>query len=374
VVVLVWLCVGVCGTGSDESCLGLFESYDQGVYVCRSHPDLVVALQIAEEMGRVECQRAFAGERWNCSGFSLLRAPNVTSRVTKEAAYVHALSLAAIAHSVAKVCAMGEATSCSCEDEPLDLPQADGDTEYAMGCSDNVEFGLSFAARFLRLRHHGEAAAGPGESDSDGDGETNVLLHNLMTAAQVVEEKTSAAVATPCKCLGVSGSCTLFSCPHKSPEFPDLAAEILRLYRRHTCRQTESATKVTTPHEHGGQKDTHAVGENEGSGGSPEAVVASAPQRASCAAPHGERQLLYLHESPDYCVRSPGLGSPGTVGRECNPHTTGPGSCQHLCTGCGRGHANATRSVEETCYCSFRYCCDVQCFKCSRTKFVSVCS
>ena len=79
---MVWLCgVGALGTSGhgEQNCLQLFDTYQQGVYVCQEHPDLVVALQIAEEMGREECQRAFEEERWNCSGFSILKAPNVTS-------------------------------------------------------------------------------------------------------------------------------------------------------------------------------------------------------------------------------------------------------------------------------------------------------
>ena len=76
-----WVFVGVCGstsTTSVENCLQLFDTPSQGVYVCREHIDLVVALQIAEEMGREECERAFQQERWNCSDFSILKAPNVT--------------------------------------------------------------------------------------------------------------------------------------------------------------------------------------------------------------------------------------------------------------------------------------------------------
>ena len=74
---------------------------------------------------------------------------------TKEAAYVHALSLAAIAHSVAKVCAVGDVTSCSCDTERLELPATDSERRYAMGCSDNVGFGLTFATNFLHKRHLG---------------------------------------------------------------------------------------------------------------------------------------------------------------------------------------------------------------------------
>ena len=90
--VVVWLCaVGILGssvgggqdssssTTSTENCLRMFDTYSQGVYVCQQHSDLIVALEIAEELGREECQRAFHRERWNCSSFSILKAPNVTS-------------------------------------------------------------------------------------------------------------------------------------------------------------------------------------------------------------------------------------------------------------------------------------------------------
>ena len=99
--------------------------------------------------------------------------------VTKEAAYVHALSLAAIAHSVAKVCALGDATSCSCEEENLDLPESGGSTEYEMGCSDDIEFGITFATRFLLK---GRATV---TEIADKDTVLNVMLHNLMTAGHV---------------------------------------------------------------------------------------------------------------------------------------------------------------------------------------------
>lgn len=79
--ILVWLLVNVCGTSSQGDCnVNLFDTYDQGQYVCSNHPDLVIALEIAEVMGREECQRAFARERWNCSDFSILKAPNITNR------------------------------------------------------------------------------------------------------------------------------------------------------------------------------------------------------------------------------------------------------------------------------------------------------
>ena len=93
--------------------------------------------------------------------------------VTKEAAYVHALSLAAIAHSVAKVCALGDATSCSCEGELLDLPQRGSNTEYEVGCSDNVLFGVEFAKQFLQRRYLGIGF------------KENIEVHNMDVGANV---------------------------------------------------------------------------------------------------------------------------------------------------------------------------------------------
>lgn len=48
--------------------------------MCSSHPDLVPALEMAENVGRRECESSFKAERWNCSGFSILKAPNITNK------------------------------------------------------------------------------------------------------------------------------------------------------------------------------------------------------------------------------------------------------------------------------------------------------
>ncbi len=75
----------------------------------------------------------------------------------KEAGYVRALSLAAIAHTVAKACKEhGENLhSCSCEDDlDIQVSQEPGDIVMP-GCSDNMEFGLRFAETFLNKSFHG---------------------------------------------------------------------------------------------------------------------------------------------------------------------------------------------------------------------------
>lgn len=67
---------------SNQECMRLFDTHEQGRYVCSSHPDLVPALEMAENVGRRECETSFQNERWNCSGFSILKAPNITNKGT----------------------------------------------------------------------------------------------------------------------------------------------------------------------------------------------------------------------------------------------------------------------------------------------------
>lgn len=92
--------------------------------------------------------------------------------MNKEAAYVHALSLAAIAHSVAKVCATGDNMTCSCEGEMLEIPQRNAD-EFV--CSDIVDFGIVFAMQFLLKRNSTTTTAAGND----------VLFRNLKIAARV---------------------------------------------------------------------------------------------------------------------------------------------------------------------------------------------
>ena len=81
--------------------------------------------------------------------------------------------------------------------------------------------------------------------------------------------------------------------------------------------------------------------------------------------------LVFLEDSPDYCVPNTNTGSLGTTGRVCNKTTPGHGSCGILC--CGRGFN--TIQVEEVykCSCKFHWCCYVKCKTCKRTVDKHVC-
>ena len=72
--------------------------------------------------------------------------------------------------------------------------------------------------------------------------------------------------------------------------------------------------------------------------------------------------LVYLEESPDYCLPNVDSGSLGTGGRECNRTSNGIGSCAVLC--CGRGFDTMERADESKCDCQFHWCCYVKCKSC----------
>ena len=75
--------------------------------------------------------------------------------------------------------------------------------------------------------------------------------------------------------------------------------------------------------------------------------------------------LVFLEESPDYCVPNSNTGSLGTTGRICNRTTPGHGSCGILC--CGRGFNTIQIEEEYKCSCKFHWCCHVKCKTCRRT-------
>lgn len=75
--------------------------------------------------------------------------------------------------------------------------------------------------------------------------------------------------------------------------------------------------------------------------------------------------LVFLEESPDYCVPNTNTGSLGTTGRYCNKTSLGHGSCGVLC--CGRGFNTIQSEEEFKCGCKFQWCCQVKCNTCRRT-------
>lgn len=66
-------------TFSRDDCLRSFDTSNQKRYICREHQDLFPILKYAEQVAKKRCEDDFSSEVWNCSGFSLLRQPSLTS-------------------------------------------------------------------------------------------------------------------------------------------------------------------------------------------------------------------------------------------------------------------------------------------------------
>ena len=148
-----------------------------------------------------------------------------------------------------------------------------------------------------------------------------------------------------CRCMGVSGSCTLQTCQYELPEFNKLSKRIREIYDDHSCKIEWNG--ITGPNS---------------------ALV------AACGRDYSDRDLIFMRDSPNYCIRNELFGSVGTVGRECDPHSTGHSSCDYLCRQCGRGHRSVNEVVEKSCYCEFVFCCDIRCRTCSHERHYHVCT
>ncbi|CAH1641771.1 unnamed protein product [Spodoptera littoralis] len=74
-------------------------------------------LQTGAQQAVEECQHQFRHSRWNCS--TVENSTDIFGGVLKfksrESAFVHALSAAALAHAVARACSRGELNECSCD-------------------------------------------------------------------------------------------------------------------------------------------------------------------------------------------------------------------------------------------------------------------
>jgi len=85
----------------------------------------------------------------SCSGFVLYPG-------TREAAFVHSISAAGVAHAVTRACSSGELERCGC-DRTVRGTSPEG-FQWA-GCSDNVAFGAAFSQTFVDARERGRVAA-----------------------------------------------------------------------------------------------------------------------------------------------------------------------------------------------------------------------
>ena len=133
-------------------------------------------------------------------------------------------------------------------------------------------------------------------------------LHYLISRHLHVEFPSQAVLKNmemPCKCHGMSGSCTTKYCHKSLPQFEGVGHFLRKKY--------QSAVLVTLD-----QSSNKLVNYDR--------IISK----------YGPQDLLYLEQSPNYCYKDVALGTAGTAGRECNKSSLSENSCDILC--CGHGY------------------------------------
>ncbi|XP_015284429.1 PREDICTED: protein Wnt-9b [Gekko japonicus] len=290
--------------------------------LCRREPGLAETLQDAVHLGIVECQYQFRNERWNCS---LEGRTDLLKRGFKEAAFLYAVSSAALTHSLARACSAGRMERCTCDDSP-DLENRKA---WQWGvCGDNLKFSIRFLKNFLGQKKVGK------------DLQAKVDMHNTNMGIKAVKN----GLKTTCKCHGVSGSCAVRTCWKQLSPFHE-TGKLLKL-------RYDQAVKVFST-------SNEAVGHSELAGPPPPGRLSKGP-----SAPR-PTDLVYMEDSPPFCL--PSKYSAGTTGRPCSREV----NCDSLC--CGRGHNTQTRLVTFACHCQVQWCCYVECQQCIQEEVVYSC-
>lgn len=421
---------------------------------CATRPDVMVAVGEGALLGLAECRRQFRHRRWNCSdtgayesGFGQLFTVG-----SREAAFVYAISSAAVTYAVTRACTRGQLSRCGCDRTPHQEPQlrthyahrlispaveappaepvtfargaqfvrdswstpqpgADGTGRASLtadellslstlsagdpswkwgGCSAHVKRGMRLARRFLDSR------------EVETDERALMNLHNNRAGRKAVKF----TLLTECKCHGVSGSCSLKTCWKRLPPFSHVGDYLVERYRRakralpyygrsraaldpnrrrpvhlklHEKHLRPPAATATPP----GSKKKKMMkkassSKRRASSSSSTSVFFADEPPDSYELPWADvvvrpkpRDLVFLEDSPNYCVRDLERGSAGTVGRVCNRTSTGPDSCRFLC--CGRGYETHYRTRTQQCHCKFHWCCFVRCQTCAENVRENVC-
>ena len=107
-----------------------------------------------------ECQRQFIDEAWNCSTqasrpYRRRRRRSVfgsgLTSGTKEAAFVYAVSSAAVAYSITRDCTKGLIQDCGCDKSWPGHEDATPVFNWG-GCSDNIAWGKEMSRKFIDVQ------------------------------------------------------------------------------------------------------------------------------------------------------------------------------------------------------------------------------
>ncbi|XP_018303886.1 protein Wnt-5b [Mycetomoellerius zeteki] len=311
-------------------CVGL-KGLSQGQgKLCQLSVDHMFSVAKGAKYGVMECQHQFKDRRWNCSTVHDETVFGPILRIaSRETAFVHAITAAGVVYSISRSCRDGHLSSCGCSrsNRPKDLKR---DWIWG-GCGDNLEYGYKFTQAFVDVRERERSF----KRGSREQGRSLMNLHNNEAGRRAVVKRSKVT----CKCHGVSGSCSLITCWQQLASFREIGDFLLDKY--------DGATEVKV-----NRRGRLSMRD-------PRFSVPTA------------NDLVYLDDSPNYCLPNDTLGSLGTQGRLCNRTSSGMDGCNLLC--CGRGYNTQKSTIRERCECKFHWCCFVECKTCVKNVDIHTC-
>ncbi|XP_018611852.2 protein Wnt-8a-like [Scleropages formosus] len=288
--------------------------------------------------GIKECKYQFAWDRWNCPETMLWASTQKKPQTaTREMSFVHAISTAGVMYTLTRNCSLGDLDNCSCDYSKNG--KSGGRGWLWGGCSDNVEFGERISKMYVDALETGQ------------DSRAAVNLHNNEAGRQAVK----ATMKKVCRCHGMSDSCTIRTCWLQLSSFRDIG-NYLKVKHDQARKLEMDKRRIRTGN--------------------------SAVSRGTIANTFkdiAQTELIYLEDSPDYCVKNSTLGLQGTEGREClqggkNLSQWERRSCRRLCHECGLKVEERRTEAVNTCNCKFYWCCTVQCDRCTEVLVKHVCA
>ncbi|XP_077984124.1 protein Wnt-16-like [Glandiceps talaboti] len=286
--------------------------------VCKTKPRTITSVSDGVRLGIEECQRQFERERWNCS---TTPDENVFGKILlegyRETAFIYAITTAGVVHAVTHACSAGNLTDCSC-DLSTDSQSLEEGWKWG-GCSDNINYGITFSKNFVDA---------PDKSYKKDKVRSLMNLHNNEVGRKAIQEQ----MKVDCRCHGVSGSCNVRTCWKTMPKFRNVGDFLKMRYELSVALHSRAKKRLR-------RKDKRLRKQ-----------------------PINETEMVFLKNSPNYCMEDSRKGIAGTSGRECNRTSIGPDGCHLLC--CGRGYNTQVVRYVERCNCKFIWCCSVACDTC----------
>ncbi|XP_055696642.1 protein Wnt-8a [Lutzomyia longipalpis] len=275
--------------------------------ITRFNP-LAEIVRNSEKLALRNCKEIFRWDQWNCPTGDFLQK-RTSNILDKEGAFVKALSAAAVIYSSITNCS-GNFMECDCK---FNVPVED--ESQIVKCVDHI-----ISLENLLVGN---------DNSVNIDTQGYAQLHNSRAGRIAVQR----ALKHQCKCSGYTSACSIQTCWMLISSFPEITSDIRKMY--------DHGVKVAI--------------DNSGR------VKRNIKREA----------LVYLDNSPNYCVENVIHEWPGMLGRQCSRRRTAESSlherrsCRKLCRACGLKVKRERVVKEKPCKCKFYWCCDVQCEKCS---------